>query len=289
MTKRKQSHGRGAHPPRRPLETDREDTVWLYGFHAVAAALANPNRPCRHLFATTAAAGSDALAPLLERDGLIVETARRDDIDARLAPGAVHQGVALLCDPLPEADLDEALARPGPIVVLDQATDPRNVGAVMRSAAALGAAALIVPRRHGPPASGALAKAASGALETLPLVRIGNLARMLARLQEAGYWCIGFAADAERTLDEVNFKGKTALVLGAEGTGLRRLTREACDDMVSIPMAAGGLERAALPGDIANTGMSESIEPARLPGDASLNLSAAAAIVLYAAIRGAAD
>ena len=199
-----------------------------------------------------------ALSSALDRDGLEVEAAHRDDISGRLPPGAVHQGVALLCDPLPDCDIEEAWNRPGPVVVLDQATDPRNVGAVMRSAAALGAAALVVPRRHGPPAAGALGKAASGALETLPLIRVSNLARALARLQEASFWCVGFDAQAAKTLAAADLQTRTALVLGAEGSGLRRLTKEACDEVVRIPMAET---------------------------DTSLNLSAAAAIALYAVTR----
>jgi 23S rRNA (guanosine2251-2'-O)-methyltransferase len=259
MPKRKSSTDSARRRSRRPAKEGQDERYWLYGFHAVAAALANPNRTCHHLLATTAAVASDAVAPFLERDGLIVEIGQRDDIAGHLPPGAVHQGLALACDPLPDAQLDVAIGRPGPIVVLDQATDPRNVGAVMRSAAALGAAALVVPRRHGPPASGALAKAASGALETLPIARVSNLVRTLARLQEAGYWCVGFDAAAERSLDDANLIGKTALIMGAEGSGLRRLTREACDDVVRIPMA---------------------------DAETSLNLSAAAAIALFAASRG---
>ncbi len=266
MAKRKSSPSPRNLRPRRPSNAAPDGAVWLYGFHAVAAALANPRRRCRHLVATTAAMATPALSAALDRDDLELETAHRNDITERLPPGAVHQGVALFCDTLPDWDLEEAWIRPGPVVVLDQATDPRNVGAVMRSAAALGAAALVVPRRHGPPAAGALAKAASGALDTLPLIKVTNLARALARLQEAGFWCVGFAPDAEKTLGDVELQSRTALVLGAEGSGLRRLTREACDDLVRIPMAMAGTEGQA-------------------GAETSLNLSAAAAIALYAVIR----
>jgi len=174
-----------------------------------------------------------------------------------LPPGAVHQGVALETAPLGGADLgaitdiapDNAL-----VVLLDQASDPRNIGAVMRSAAAFGAAAMILPDRHTPEATGVLAKAASGALERLPLVRVTNIARTLAQLKDADFWCIGLDGDADSPLNTAARPGRVALVIGSEGRGLRRLTAEKCDALAAIPMRAEA---------------------------GSLNLSAAAAIALY--------
>jgi len=238
--------------------------VWTYGLHAALAVAANPRRTCWRLVATEVVA--DRLAAVAAECGAerpTIEVVDRPAMEALLPPGAVHQGLAVLAEPLAEAVLDDILAPGaddwrGPVVVLDQATDPRNVGAVLRSAAAFGAAAVIVQDRHAPEATGALAKAASGALEMVPLVRATNIARTIRGLQDAGTWCLGFDADAETTLAEAIPAGPVALVLGAEGAGLRRLVRESCDALVRIPIT--GVE--------------------------SLNVSVAAAIALYEVTRG---
>lgn len=159
---------------------------------------------------------------------------------ALLPQGAVHQGLAALVDPLPMVDLAELLEdlppdAPTRLLLLDQVTDPQNVGAILRSAAALGAAGVILTERHAAPESGSLAKAASGALDVLPLVRVVNLSRAIEALKQAGFWCLGLAAEGEMTLAEAKPTGRIALVLGAEGTGLRRLTREHCDQLVRLP------------------------------------------------------
>jgi len=239
---------------------------WLYGVHPVLAALGNPERRCIRLIATVEA--GRALAGRLDRlvalrPGLGRETLSRVEID-RLLPGAVHQGLALEVEPLAEATLEAALGRGARandaiLVVLDQVTDPHNVGAVLRSAAAFGALAVVATERHAPAATAALAKAASGALETTPLLRVTNLARALEEIKEAGFWCAGLAQDAAATLGEARLEGRVALVLGAEGGGLRRLTRAHCDVLLRIPMAASAV--------------------------ASLNVSNAAAIALYELCR----
>jgi 23S rRNA (guanosine2251-2'-O)-methyltransferase len=187
------------------------------------------------------------------------EIVERQDIERMLPAGAVHQNLALLVGPLPETAIEDLCREAenlekATIVVLDQAVDPQNIGAILRSAAAFGAQAVILPSRHSPSATPALAKAASGALEAVPLVQVTNLARALDLLKKAGFWCIGFDMDAPITLAEADLGGKAALVLGAEGEGLRRLTRETCDLLVRIPL-------------------SDAME--------SLNLSVTAAIALY--------
>ena len=251
----------GRHPRRRPESPQKPDSLWLFGTHAVAAAVDNPRRQLLRLLATgEAAARLEARLGALAQGGAPrLERAERGDIEPLLPPGAVHQGVALLTRPLPAVHIEEIARRGGtPLIVLDRASDPRNVGAVMRSTAALGGAAVIVPKRHAPEESGTLAKAASGALERVPLVRAANLARTLGDLKEAGYWCIGLDAGAERTLADTDAGGNIVLVLGSEGGGLRRLTRQTCDTLARLPMTESA---------------------------GSLNLSVAAAIALYELAR----
>ena len=172
-----------------------------------------------------------------------IETVARERIDQVLPEGAVHQGLALLAQPLPQPGLQELLPTASGakesgrrvVVILDQVTDPQNTGAVLRSAAAFGAAALITTRRHAPPESGALAKAASGALEHVPYVQVGNLVRALDTLKAKGFWSLGLSGEATQNLTDADPGGPLVLVLGAEGTGLRRLTAEACDIMARLP------------------------------------------------------
>jgi 23S rRNA (guanosine2251-2'-O)-methyltransferase len=234
---------RGNRHARKPAQ--RDGAVWIYGTHAVLAALANPARRCERILA----ADPEVIEAAQEMAGARetppgIEKVSRDDLAALLPPGAVHQNIALLAEPLEDpglpAAIDDALACERPmIVVLDQVTDPQNVGAIMRSAAAFGATAVIVQDRHAPPVTGALAKAASGGLETVALVRETNLARTIGELKSHGFWCIGLAGEAETPLADARARGPVALVLGAEGAGLRRLVREACDALARIPQTAG--------------------------------------------------
>jgi 23S rRNA (guanosine2251-2'-O)-methyltransferase len=228
-------------------------TVWLYGHHAVGAALANPGRRLRRLLLTEEAEA--AISQRLPGPWAVSpERVDRGRIDQLLGREVVHQGAALLADTLTPPSLQSVLEKPGVIIVLDQVTDPRNVGAIMRSAAAFGAAAVIVQDRNAPEETGALAKAASGALETLPLLRAVNIARTIIALKAANVWCIGLDASGEALSGPAFADHRVALVLGAEGEGLRRLTRESCD------LVAGLTIKAAVE---------------------SLNVSAAAAIALY--------
>jgi 23S rRNA (guanosine2251-2'-O)-methyltransferase len=230
---------------------------WLYGAHTVRAALANPARAPRRLLATAEAARA-LVAPRVA-----VEVVDRAQIEAVVPPGSVHQGLALLADPLPEPAVEDVAFRADPrsvAIVLDQVTDPQNVGAVLRTGAAFGAVAVVVHDRHAPPVTGALAKAASGALETVPLVRATNIVRALETFKEAGFWCAGLAAEADRPLQGASFAPRAVLVFGAEDEGLRRLTRETCDMLLRIPT------RGAM---------------------SSLNVATAAAIALYEFARSA--
>jgi 23S rRNA (guanosine2251-2'-O)-methyltransferase len=238
---------------RRRLEAGQSE--WLWGWHAVVAALENPARaPARRLLAS-----SERARALIERfpDGPAPEVMESAAIAQALPAGAVHQGVALrtpLIEPLALAEL--ATPARGLLLMLDQVTDPQNVGAIFRSAAAFGARGVIVQDRHAPPLTGALAKAAAGAVDKIPHARETNLSRALEHLAALGWRSVGLDGKAEGELADVLDGSPTVLVLGSEGEGLRRLIREHCDALARILMP-GGLE--------------------------SLNVAAAAAVALYEA------
>jgi 23S rRNA (guanosine2251-2'-O)-methyltransferase len=220
--------GRQRHGSRR---TSNDERVLLYGLHAVEAALANPRRQIGRLLATENAA--HRLAPLLAKRGVTPEQASPRDLDRMLGPDAVHQGVLVETEPLPPLGLDE-VKPDGILLVFDQVTDPQNVGAALRSAAAFGASALVLTERHSPPLSGVLAKAASGALDIVPVILVKNLAQSLAELGVRGYLRVGLAEEATEALEAAPLTRPLALVLGAEGKGLRPLTREHCDLLCRI-------------------------------------------------------
>jgi 23S rRNA (guanosine2251-2'-O)-methyltransferase len=254
-----QARATGASIPPRRSPPGAAKGLWLYGRHAVEAALANPRRSCHRLLAT-----ADALARLgasAERAGVEVNVVDREAIDRLLGEGTVHQGLALSAAPLPTFDLRRTCApEPGRnvVLVLDQINDPHNLGAILRSAAAFDVRAVILPERRSAELGGVVAKAASGALDLVPVVEVVNLARALEELAALGYWRIALDATATGTPDEVPAADNLALVLGAEGSGLRRLVRERCDVAVSLPTA---------------------------PQMASLNVSVACGIALYALAR----
>ncbi|HEV8015582.1 MAG TPA: 23S rRNA (guanosine(2251)-2'-O)-methyltransferase RlmB [Stellaceae bacterium] len=267
MPPRRRAHGqRHADPAEHRLTAaaSPQATQWVYGRHAVTAALANPLRVVLRFLclrenieeaATLLAAARAAERPARP------EPIERRALEALLPREAVHQGLALEAKPLAAADLDDVLAAlpaagaPHILLLLDQVSDPHNVGAILRSAAAFAALAVIVPEHGAPPVTGALAKAASGALETVPLVRVTNLARTIERLKADGFWCVGLDSEAQESLSALALPERIALVLGAEGAGLRRLVREQCDYLARLP-TRGALH--------------------------SLNVSNAAAVALYA-------
>jgi 23S rRNA (guanosine2251-2'-O)-methyltransferase len=238
-------------------------SYWIYGNHAVLAAIDNPQRKIRRLLQATPDSAKAARG-LTERPLPGWETVDRAILDRVAGRESVHQGIAAQVDPLPDTEVEDIAAlaaerSEAKIVILDQVTDPHNVGAILRSAAAFGALAVVLTERNAAPESGVLAKAASGALELVPLVRVINLARAMEQLKEAGFWCAGLAAEGERSLAEARLSGRVALCLGAEGAGLRRLTRSHCDLLVKLPTS----------GPIGH-----------------LNVSNAAAIALYELSRG---
>jgi 23S rRNA (guanosine2251-2'-O)-methyltransferase len=229
----------------------------FWGKHAVLAALANPERVVRRLWLTREVAQTLQLPPVLP-----VQYADVADLGRMVPRDAPHQGIVAEVDPLPEIWLGDVIETDDedtrPLVVLDQVTDPHNVGAILRSAAAFDVRAIVTQDRHSPPESGALAKAASGALELVPWVRVVNLARALEEMAEAGFWRVGLTGDARHTLDEaMGLVPRLALVMGAEGEGMRANTAAHCDDLARLPIS---------------------------PKVESLNVSNAAAIALYAAV-----
>ncbi|MBV8907973.1 MAG: 23S rRNA (guanosine(2251)-2'-O)-methyltransferase RlmB [Sphingomonas sp.] len=244
MSRRKKSH-QSHGTPNRPR---------LWGKHAVAAALDNPERKVLRAWTTREVAGFMQFPK-----DVSVTLAEAPDLGRLVPHDAPHQGVVIEVEPLEEIWLDDILTQAperAVLLVLDQVTDPHNVGAILRSAAAFGAIGIVTQDRHSPPESGALAKASCGALERVPWVRVVNLARALDEIGEAGFWRIGLAGDAPTDLKDALGPKRVALVLGAEGPGMRPNTREHCDALARLPI-------------------SDLVE--------SLNVSNAAAVALYAA------
>jgi len=241
----------GFRPARRDREASPDGPVILYGWHTVAAALANPQRTIRKLILTENAARR--LADENIEISVTPEIVRPSVIDQRLGPDAVHQGLLAEAEPLPSPDIED-LTQEGIVLVLDQITDPHNVGAIMRSAAAFAVKAIVTTARHSPEATGVLAKSASGALEMVPLVTVQNLARALNQLNDLGFLTVGLDSEGTEALGAVTLRQPLALVLGAEGKGLRQLTRETCSVVARLDM----------PGEIK-----------------SLNVSNAAVLALY--------
>jgi 23S rRNA (guanosine2251-2'-O)-methyltransferase len=224
--------------------------VLLYGMHAVEAALLNPRRTILRLLMTENA--ENRLKEALTGRQLAPERVSPRDLDRRLGSDTVHQGVLAEAELLEEPTLAEIAAdtaRTGPLVLLDHVTDPHNVGAILRSCAVFGASGLVMTRRHSPPLDGTLAKSASGALEHVPVSLVQNLARALAELKQLGFATLGLDDSAAHLIEDEPFEARTALVLGAEGKGLRELTRTSCDRLVRIatqgPIASLNVSNAA--------------------------------------------
>ncbi|MCP4394742.1 MAG: 23S rRNA (guanosine(2251)-2'-O)-methyltransferase RlmB [Alphaproteobacteria bacterium] len=235
MSKRKQSY-----KGKSTKSSGKQGKLWLYGRHAVNAALLNEKRQCVRLLVTAETENN------LPHDdmpaGVTPEIVSRHDIERFVPVEAVHQGMALMVEPLPAVAIEDvcnkaANQKTSVVVMLDQVTDPHNVGAIMRSAAAFEADAVIIPDRNAPQESGALAKSASGSLEILPLVRVSNLSRALQVLKQAGYWSIGLDGNANEMLGDADAPEKVVVVMGAEGKGLRKLTEEHCDYVVKLPIS----------------------------------------------------
>jgi 23S rRNA (guanosine2251-2'-O)-methyltransferase len=222
-----------------PQHQPRPDAAsfWLWGRHAVEAALANPRRPCLRLLATPPAL--ERLGPRAQRQGLVIEPASADVIERRIGADELHQGLALEVRPLPPIPLDTVAKAEGSslLLALDQLSDPRNVGAIWRSAAAFAVDAVIMPERRSAELAGAAARAAAGGLDLVPMVEVTNLAHTLTELKKRGYWAIGLDGSATSALEGMPRFDRVVLVLGSEGTGLRRLVAESCDGLARIAIA----------------------------------------------------
>ncbi len=231
---------------------------WIYGVHAVDAALDNPERTITKLLCTKERANEFDMDQVRRERGVTVEIREGTEIALNLPSGAVHQGMACLVEPLDGHHLEEVLECGKPLILLDQVTDPHNVGAILRSAAAFDIGAVIMPKDNTARENAAMAKTACGALDIVPLVTVTNLVQAMEACKKAGYWLAGLDGHTEKTIGEEKLDAKTALVLGAEGDGLRERTRANCDFIVKLPM-------------------SEQME--------SLNVSNAAAIAMYELYR----
>lgn len=298
MTKRKHSNRKTKDsPPNRRQNHSHKgfDESLLFGFHAVKEALANPKRKLVELKATKNAlrALGAALENALARHhkSLKVTETTPENLSKLFKANTVHQGVALHAHPLAEIELETLIAGGKTLIVLDQVTDPRNIGAIMRAATVFGAGGIIVTRHHAPTAGGALAKTASGAVEHMPLVAVANLARCLTQLNDAGYVTLGLDERATILMADIDRTLPIALVMGAEGKGLRRLTRENCTQLVRLPnavtlisdgVASDGAKGAAKGGAAKGGAASDATED---PEFACLNVATATAVSLYELIR----
>jgi len=250
MAKRKHKN---PHKDRKTLADSSQ--LYIYGSHAVRAAVDNPQRHIKNLYLTENAAHE--LAETLAKRNIQAQISKPQKLASLLPPDAVHQGMVLETATLPEPDLADLAASGKLLLLLDQVSDPRNVGAILRAAAVFGAGGIILPRRNSPPPSGALAKTASGALEVVPMVPVTNLARALETLHKAGYMSVGLDERGDTLIGNVPKDRPLAVVMGAEGPGLRRLTRETCDMLARLPVADDA-------------------------GFATLNVATATAVTLYA-------
>lgn len=240
------NHKQASTPAKQPLI--------IYGRHAVLAALANPRRQIDKLLCT-----KEAAAEIRQTGKISPQIVERREIDKLLPPDAVHQGFALFCGRLPFCTLDDVLDMAASkekchVLILDQVTDPQNIGAIIRSAVAFNTLALILQDKNSPLESGAMDKAAAGMMEHLPVARVTNLSRAIEKLKDAGFWTVGMDGYAQTAIDQLNKSGKTAVIMGSEGKGMRRLVEESCDIAVRLPIS---------------------------PLTESLNVATAAAIALY--------
>lgn len=235
-SRRPHPQGQSGRPNKRQEKPEKKGgggIYWMYGVHACESALNNPLRTVRRILISR----PQAEYPFLRSNSVQPEMVEADRLQRLVPEGAVHQGIVCEVEPLDEPLLTQLAADKAPIAVLDQVTDPHNVGAILRSAAAFNIAAVILPKDHAPAEGGVLARSASGALDLVPCLRVTNLASTLSELKDLGYWIAGLDGDGTKSIEAAREFHPVCLVLGAEGKGLRRLTRERCDVILSIPIS----------------------------------------------------
>lgn len=224
MSKEKRKNKRSGHK--------QSNSVILFGKHPCFAALGNPMRKIKAVYAT-----KNTAEELKEYKNIpIPKIIDAKAFESMLPQGATHQGIAVEVAPLPEKTLEDIMPK-SPIIILDQITDPHNIGAILRSAAAFGAEGIVIQKDNSPGETGVIAKSASGALEVVPIIKATNLKREIDLLKKNGYWCVGLDGKADKTLKEIDLSGKVAFIFGAEGKGLRRLTVENCDYITKLPIS----------------------------------------------------
>jgi 23S rRNA (guanosine2251-2'-O)-methyltransferase len=214
------------------VEKHPSSALWLYGKHACFAALQNPKRKCHELLLLQQS--QDKYATQLPSSVRVTITDKHN-LEKKLPHDAVHQGIALRVDPLPPFSLQDPSLH-GPLVMLDQVTDPHNIGAILRTCAAFNAGGIIVTKQHCPNESGVMAKSACGALELVPVIRVSNLDQAIRSLQDTGFWCYGLTGGASSPISTAKFDAKTLFVFGSEGSGLRNLTAKRCDHLINVPI-----------------------------------------------------
>lgn len=207
----------------------KDNKVWIYGKHAVRAAVLNENR--RVFKVVVLPQNRDFLSD----SSVKVEVVDKNYFSSLFGKDAIHQGCAAQVLPLDEFFLEDLSDDDRPIVFLDQVTDPQNIGSILRASAVFGAKAVVLPEINSPEVTAVIAKVASGALESIPLIKVKNLVQSIKMLKKEGYWCLGLDERGDKTIGEMDLSGKFVLIIGSEGQGMRRLTRENCDFLVQLP------------------------------------------------------
>ena len=207
----------------------KDGRIWIYGKHAVRAAVLNKDRK---IFKAISTPQNEEFFKELQVEAKIVD---KNYFLSLFGEAVIHQGCAVLVQNLKEVFIEDLADDDRPIVLLDQVTDPQNIGSILRAAAVFGAKAVVLPEINAPEITSVIAKVASGAIESVPMIKVKNLVQVIKQLKEKGYWCVGLDERGDKNLFEIDLNGKFVLIIGSEGQGMRRLTRENCDFLAQLP------------------------------------------------------